>query len=141
MVECEVDTNSAVPHRLMSDDFHNGYFIPKGTLVIPNIRHMLHDPRIYPHPEKFDPERFLGSNAQPDPRRVVFGFGRRTCVGSGLADASIYISCAMALAVFHISSALDDLDRAMLPDVSYTQGTIRSVLSVKLYQLRLLITC
>lgn len=91
---------------------------------------MLHDPRIYPHPDKFDPERFIGPNAQPDPRRVVFGFGRRTCVGSGLADASIYISCAMTLSIFQVSPALDAFNRAMLPDMLYTQGTIRLVLTL-----------
>jgi cytochrome P450 len=24
-----------VPHRLLTDDYYNGYFIPEGTLVIP----------------------------------------------------------------------------------------------------------
>ena len=40
-------------------------------------RFMLHDPEVYPEPSKFDPERFLGPQPQPDPRNVSFGFGRR----------------------------------------------------------------
>ena len=27
----------AAPHRLMEDDWYKGYFIPKGSIVIPNI--------------------------------------------------------------------------------------------------------
>ena len=27
----------AIPHRVMQDDIHEGYLIPKGALVIPNI--------------------------------------------------------------------------------------------------------
>jgi cytochrome P450 len=44
------------------------------------IRHMLHDPNVYPDPLKFKPERFLaaGDNPpQPDPYDAFFGFGRR----------------------------------------------------------------
>lgn len=38
---------------------------------------MQHDPKIYSDPMVFRPSRFLGSNPEPDPRQICFGFGRR----------------------------------------------------------------
>ncbi|KAJ7282028.1 cytochrome P450 [Mycena rebaudengoi] len=96
-------TPTGVPHRVTEDDIHNGWFIPKGSLVFANIWKMAHDPRVYPNPMVFEPERFIardGKETEPDPRHIAFGFGRRCRV---LADASIFISCAMTLAVFNIS--------------------------------------
>jgi len=103
---------AAAPHRVMQDDVHEGYFIPKGALVIPNIwlvpllrllsinchsgglsnrladfvesnRKMTHDPRTYKSPLDFNPDRFLPIEgvAEPDPRKLCFGFGRRRCPG------------------------------------------------------------
>ncbi|KAJ2933474.1 hypothetical protein H1R20_g3643, partial [Candolleomyces eurysporus] len=97
---------TAVPHRATQDDIHDGYYIPKGSLVIPNIWKMTHDPRTYKNPMEFNPDRFLpedGRLPEPDPTGFCFGFGRRTCPGSHLADATVFIMCATALAVFDIS--------------------------------------
>jgi len=94
---------TGVPHRVMEDDIHDGYMIPKGALIIPNLWFMLHDPQVYPDPSRFSPERYLGPQAQPDPRDVCFGFGRRICPGRMLADSSVFISCSRALAVFDIT--------------------------------------
>lgn len=38
--------------------------------IFANIWNIVRDENIYPDPEKFDPERFLGSNKQHDPRLV-----------------------------------------------------------------------
>ena len=70
----------AIPHRLIEDDVHAGYFLPKGSIVIPNVWRMLHDPETYSDPFTFNPERFVaspGHEPEKDPRTMVFGFGRR----------------------------------------------------------------
>ncbi|KAG2037858.1 cytochrome P450 [Suillus americanus] len=105
-----VVTPTGFPHRVTEDDIHDGYCIPKGSLVIPNVWFMLNDPRTYANPSQFNPERFLakdGKEPEMEPRTVCFGFGRRICPGLHLADASIWISTAMSLAVFDISKVVE----------------------------------
>lgn len=97
---------TAVPHRAVQNDIHDGHMIPKGSLVIPNIWKMTHDPRTYKNPMEFNPDRFLQAGErlpEPDPKDLCFGFGRRTCPGSHLADSTVFIMCATALAVFDVS--------------------------------------
>ncbi|THH31278.1 hypothetical protein EUX98_g2917 [Antrodiella citrinella] len=71
-----------IPHGLTEDDEWNGYRIRKGTMVVPNLWAMLHDPEDYPEPHNFNPDRFIGSDGLidtfvRDPRSIAFGFGRR----------------------------------------------------------------
>lgn len=37
----------------------------------------MHDDEIYTNPYTFNPDRFLGSKPDRDPRDFVFGYGRR----------------------------------------------------------------
>ncbi|KAF9498666.1 cytochrome P450 [Pleurotus eryngii] len=116
----------ALPHVATQDDVHEGYFIPKGSFVMPNLWGMTHDPRRYRDPTVFNPERFIpseGRHVEPDPYDVVFGFGRRICPGSHLADATIFITCAMSLAVFNISKAVEN-GVTIEPVHDNTTGTI-----------------
>ncbi|KIK30866.1 hypothetical protein PISMIDRAFT_20892 [Pisolithus microcarpus 441] len=116
-----------IPHRVNTDDIHNGYYIPKGTLVLPNAWHMLHDPSVYPEPTDFIPDRFLPSEGKElpnDPRDICFGFGRRICPGMHLADASVWLSAAMSLAVFDISKVVEN-GVEITPEIDPSSGTIR----------------
>ncbi|ESK85439.1 cytochrome p450 [Moniliophthora roreri MCA 2997] len=80
------------------DDIYEGYHIPKGSWIIPNILAMNHDPATYGQdPDVFRPERFLNEDGthkeSPSDTKneghYSFGFGRRICPGRHLASNSI----------------------------------------------------
>ncbi|EGO01644.1 hypothetical protein SERLA73DRAFT_177063 [Serpula lacrymans var. lacrymans S7.3] len=115
-----------VTHVSTEDDIHDGYFIPKGSMIVTNLWKMLHDPRIYKDPMEFNPERFIATEGKPaerDPHHACFGFGRRICPGILLAGLSIFTSCAMTLAVFDILKCTEN-GVPITPEVGQTTGTI-----------------
>lgn len=114
------------PHRVSEDDIYNGYYIPKGSLVIPNQWYMLHDRHSFSEPMEFRPERFLvheDRRPETDPRSVCFGFGRRVCPGSLVADTSLWLLTAMTLAVFDVKKALKD-GVEITPEVDPSSGAV-----------------
>jgi len=112
----------ALPHRLIQDDTYAGFRIPKNTTIIPNLWAIMHDEEMYPNPEAFNPDRFLSPNPEPDPRKWMFGFGRRVCPGAHFAEVSLLLNIASILAVFSISPAVDDRGKAIEPRIEYTTG-------------------
>jgi cytochrome P450 len=117
---------TGVPHMLIEDDIHNGYLIPKGSLIIPNQWYMSRNPSVYPNPEKFDPTRFIaspGKEVQPDSVDFCFGFGRRICPGRLLADNSVFLAIVSILATFNISRVIENgVPDTLFPD--QIKGTI-----------------
>ncbi|THH18673.1 hypothetical protein EW146_g2333 [Bondarzewia mesenterica] len=118
-----------VPHATTQDDVYEGYWIPKGTTIIPNIWAMFHDETKYPDAFAFKPERFedekknmeLGNNDLP---HIVFGFGRRVCPGRWLALDSLWITIASVLSVYTISKP-KDVDGAVIePEIEFTNGIV-----------------
>ena len=85
---------------------------------------MLHDERKYPEPDRFNPDRFLDSS-QPDPGLYVFGFGRRACPGSHLAQASLFLSISQTLALFNVKRVRDRRGEEVIPSAEFITGTIR----------------
>ncbi|KAH7099893.1 cytochrome P450 [Auriculariales sp. MPI-PUGE-AT-0066] len=107
-------TNIALPHVALADDTYKGFRFEKGTIFMPNVWSILHNPKKYPDPFKFKPERFLdksnersvdGVEVNEDPNHFVFGFGMRICPGRHLADSVIWTFAAQILASCNISSA------------------------------------
>ncbi len=72
-----------INRECLEDAKVGGMLIRKGTLVQIPIWAMQRDPIVYPDPEKFQPERFLGEGVKQDGglRFMAFGGGPRKCIG------------------------------------------------------------
>ncbi|KAL5375290.1 hypothetical protein DPSP01_011300 [Paraphaeosphaeria sporulosa] len=97
-----------VPHLSDEEDCINGYRIPKGAIVLPNVWWFSRDSKVYHDPETFKPERYMEPYNEPSPRDFVFGFGRRICPGRVLADSSLYLTFAQVLATFNVVPAVNE---------------------------------
>ncbi|KAF9649833.1 cytochrome P450 [Thelephora ganbajun] len=113
-----------IPHIATEDDVYEGYFIPKGSSVFVNIWEIFHDPATHANPMEFNPERFLGDRREPEPRATAFGHGRRICPGLNLAQSSLWLTCAMSLAVFDIEKYVDGFGNVVEPRIHYSDGMI-----------------
>ncbi|KAF4341198.1 cytochrome P450 monooxygenase [Fusarium beomiforme] len=101
------------PHTTSADLIYNGHRIPKGARIHLNAWAIHRDPKRYPEPEKFIPERFEGdvrssqeSAASPDVSKrdhFAFGAGRRICPGYHVADRSFAVSIMRILWAFDIT--------------------------------------
>jgi cytochrome P450 len=76
-----------IERRAVQDQEIGGYVIPAGAAVLMPTYVANRDPRVYPDPLRFDPDRFLGPEAaaRPDWAYPLFGAGTRKCIGVGFA--------------------------------------------------------
>jgi cytochrome P450 family 135 len=73
-----------VARRLNTPTTVAGYDLPAGVVVFPSIQLVQRRAAVFPSPDQFRPERFLGSNPQPG-TWIPFGGGIRRCLGAALA--------------------------------------------------------
>ena len=99
--------------RRLADPLEIGpHSIPAGTIVLIDAWGVHHDPEIYPEPERFQPERFLGEA----PERYTwlpFGGGAHRCIGSALAELEIKV----ALSTILKNVAIAPADAQLAPPV------------------------
>ncbi|KDQ24006.1 hypothetical protein PLEOSDRAFT_1059179 [Pleurotus ostreatus PC15] len=101
-------TPLGIPHVLSEDDEYNGYRLPANSIVVGNNWAMLHDERVFPHPDQFNPDRFISEGKLIDEDKVLaasFGFGRRICPGRHIGMSELWITAASVLSVFNITKA------------------------------------
>ena len=77
----------AIGRLAIEDHEAGGYLIPRGSLVLVSQYVMHRDPRFFPDPERFRPERWTpeAKEARPQFSYFPFGGGVRRCIGEGFA--------------------------------------------------------
>ncbi|KAI7864006.1 cytochrome P450 [Spinellus fusiger] len=109
-------TAYGVPHTAEQDFVFNNYLIKKGTILAGSLYSMHRDPKLYPDPEKFIPDRFVnnkstfyasahGKLAERD--QFNFGWGRRMCPGIYLVETEMFYAYTTLWANCTIVPALD----------------------------------
>ncbi|XP_063771225.1 cytochrome P450 2C5-like [Pseudophryne corroboree] len=82
-----------LPHATTQDITFRGYFIPKGTTVMPILTSALHDTAYFEKPEEFYPEHFLTSEGhfKKNEAFIPFSMGKRSCAGENLAKMELFL--------------------------------------------------
>jgi cytochrome P450 family 110 len=86
-----------------------GQPIEAGTTVAPSVSLVHADPKIYPEPDAFRPERFLERKFSPY-EYIPFGGGNRRCIGAAFAEFELRI----ALGILLTEADLDLVDDRVL---------------------------
>lgn len=64
--------------------------LSRGQTVVSSIEAVHNNPALFDHPERFDPDRFVG--VRPDPAEwIPFGGGTRRCIGAAFAQMELRV--------------------------------------------------
>lgn len=82
--------------RALRDVLLGGVRLPAGTEVTVSPHALHHDPRYFPEPTRFDPDRWAPDRVADVPRGAYlpFGAGNRQCVGTTFAQAELVVTVA-----------------------------------------------
>ncbi|XP_053113118.1 cytochrome P450 2U1-like isoform X1 [Hemicordylus capensis] len=83
----------SIPRMASKATVLQGYIIPKGSIIIPNLWSVHRDPNIWERPDDFYPARFLDKNGQLIKKEtfIPFGIGKRVCMGEQLAKMELFL--------------------------------------------------
>ncbi|KAJ5677051.1 cytochrome P450 [Penicillium maclennaniae] len=119
-------------HSSTEDDWYEGHFIPKDSVVVLNWWAIHNDPSRYPEPDVFRPSRYLGKDLSAaeyiginDPYErdhFAYGAGRRVCPGVHVAEKSLFIVISRIVWGFNIGKKIGHDGRPIEPTTVMMPG-------------------
>ncbi|BBY34640.1 cytochrome P450 [Mycolicibacter minnesotensis] len=109
-----------IGRRVSASTFDLGpWRIPRGRTVLVRIADLHENPEIFPHPETFDPSRFLDTRPVA-PAWLAFGGGARRCLGADFAVAEIDVVLRTVLRHFSIQTDAAADEKSYFRGVAHT---------------------
>ncbi len=93
--------------------------IPQGHTIIVSISRLHSDPELFPAPERFDPQRFVGTKP-PSFAWIPYGGGTRRCVGAVFANVEMDVVLRTVLRHFTIDATSAPGEKLHARGVAYT---------------------
>ncbi|KAK4556887.1 hypothetical protein LTR86_005868 [Recurvomyces mirabilis] len=125
---------TGVAHELMEDDFYQGYFIPKGSRLLPLDWAFLRNEKKYPDPDNYRPERWLESSwpTYQEPLSqfptimgmTSFGWGQRACLGQSLTRDETLIACGGLVWAYNIVKKKGPDGKIIEPSISKSNSLL-----------------
>ncbi|XP_041812146.1 cytochrome P450 2K1-like [Chelmon rostratus] len=114
----------AIPHKTSQDITFQGYFIKKGTTVVPLLTSVLYDESEWETPNTFNPSHFLDKEGKFIRREAFMPFsaGRRVCLGEGLAKMELFLffTCLLQRFRFTPPPGVSEEELDLTPAVGFT---------------------
>ncbi|OBI65317.1 cytochrome P450 [Mycobacterium sp. E796] len=106
--------------RVFPPTFQLGeWVLPQGDSIIVSISQIHEDPDVYPEPERFDPQRYIGGKPSTF-AWIPFGGGTRRCVGAAFANMEMDVVLRTVLRDFTIETTTAPGERWHSRGVAYT---------------------
>jgi cytochrome P450 len=98
-----------------------GYELPAGSYVLPAIAALHYREDLFPEPERFRPERFLGGKAE-NYAWIPFGGGVRRCIGAAFAEYEMRVVLRTILERAELSAPDQRAEKVKVRNITLAPG-------------------